>query len=209
MEEEKNVNSILDIFNKSCIKIAEDESHKQKEEFEKEMHESIEEEKHEYEMYQDKKYKNILSSLEREWNKSRFIIEKNAKLKIQEKNKELKNRLKNRLIEEIENIRNSEKYKNFLWSSITEILTFINNQTINNISINDSNSLIIEIIEKDNEIYGQQLIESFSNVEFKVIDNKFLGGCMYHSKNYNIDNTLLNKLDEILKNYNTGDECFG
>ena len=63
MEEEKNVNSILDIFNKSCIKIAEDESHKQKEEFEKEMHESIEEEKHEYEMYQDKKYKNILNTI--------------------------------------------------------------------------------------------------------------------------------------------------
>ena len=174
-------NSVEEMSNKDYLQI--------KKEVEDEINNSIVQEIAKYEKKKDLNYTKNVQSIEKECNKKIFNFEIECKKKIIEEEKKIKKEIKEKCIYKLKEFVNQQQYKEFLKNNIQNAFEKLENK----------NSIDIYLTKNDIGKYGDEIRSSyFSNLK-EMPDNN-IGGCIIANENQGIfiDNTLLNRINEIL-----------
>ena len=175
-------------FEESCLNLASKESEKLKDEISKELEEQMKAELDEYKARKDWNFEKSVEKIEKDYMKNIFYYQTACKKDILKARENLEIDLKQCVIKKLEEYTENDDYKNYLLKSIEFVISNANN--IDNFSIG--------ITSKDFGKFGE-IIKEKNNVEIFEIDNSYIGGCVLKSNSVYIDNTMLNSLEEKLK----------
>lgn len=183
-----NLEKKLKEFEESCLRLASIETESIKEEIQAEIEEQMKKELDEYTQKKEWGFNKTTEKLEKDYMKEIFNFQLECKKDILKAKQEIDGDLRNKVIDLLSEYTNGAEYENYLFNCI--------DNTIKNSK--GSSNVVIGITQKDLEKYGANLKSKFS-VEFNEINNCYIGGCILKSNEIYIDNTLLNSLEEKMK----------
>lgn len=186
-----NLEKKLKEFEESCLRLASKETEVLKEEIQQELEEQMKFELKEYTDRKEWNFNKTIEKLEKDYMKEIFYFQTQCKKDILNAKEELDKDLKQNVIKLLEKYIESEEYKNYLFDCIDN--TLYNSKGSSNISVG--------ITSRDFIKYGDE-IRNEKNIAVNEINNCYIGGCILKSDNIYIDNTLLNCLEEKMKEDN-------
>ena len=160
-----------------------------KKKVEKEINDSIEQEIEKYEKKKQVSFDKNAQNMEKECNKKIYNFEIECKKKIIQEEKKIRERIKEQCIYKLTEFVNNDYYKEYLNASIRNAFD----------KSEDKTTIDIYITKKDIERYGNEIRITFNSNVIEMPDS-YIGGCIIanESKGVFIDNTLWNKLNEML-----------
>lgn len=183
-----NLEKKLKEFEESCLRLASIETESLKAEIQNEIEDQMKKELDEYTQKKEWNFNKTTEKLEKDYMKEIFSFQTECKKDILKAKQEIDNDLRKKVIDLLSEYTNRDEYRNFLFNCIDS--TIKNSKGSSNVSIG--------ITQKDLEKFENELKKRF-NVDFNEINNCYIGGCILKSNEIYIDNTLLNSLEEKMK----------
>ena len=183
-----NLEKKLKEFEESCLRLASIETEALKEEIQAEIEDQMKKELEEYTQKKEWSFGKTTEKLEKDYMKEIFNFQTECKKDILKAKKEIDNDLRKKVIELLEEYTNSEEYSNFLFNCVDNAIK--NSKGSSNVSVG--------ITQKDLNKFEADLKKQY-DVDFNEINNCYIGGCILKSNEIYIDNTLLNSLEEKMK----------
>lgn len=174
---------------KSIEAICRSEAKAQKESLEKQVnskiHESIQEIIDEFKLKENKKKISTLVKMEKEYNANLWQLEKEYKQKYLQQEDIIKNNLFEELKVEMMKFTKSKQYVDYLLKNINKTLS----------KFSEKQNLTIYVTAHDQS----KISHIYANT--KILDDKYIGGCIVENGIQSINNTLLENLEEKIDEY--------
>lgn len=183
-----NLEKKLKEFEESCLRMASKETEVLKEEIGKELEEQMKAELKEYTDRKEWNFNKTIEKLEKDYMKEIFYFQTECKKDILNAKEDMDKDLKQNVVRLLEEYTLDDDYKNYLFNCIDNTLS----------SSKGSSNVSVGITSRDFEKYGDE-IKSTKNIEINEINNCYIGGCILKSDEIYIDNTLLNSLEEKMR----------
>lgn len=183
-----NLEKRLKEFEESCLGMASNEASVLKQEIEAEIEEQIKTEIEEYINRKNWNFNKTIEKLEKNYMKEVFKFQTDCKKEILIAKKEIDLDLKKEVTNAINNYTETEKYKEYLFNNISNAINCLENK----------DKVILGLVNKDIIRYKDEIIQKF-NVETKVIDDFYIGGCIIETDTIRIDNSLKNNIEEKMQ----------
>lgn len=181
----------IKIFEESCKRLLHQEVSQLSKNIDTQISEQIKDELQEYEEKEELAYQKKLEKMEKEYNKQIYSLEMESKKEVLNQKKLIQKDLEKQVIEILKDFTKTPNYQTFLMSRIDETIP----------KVKDTNHSVLGIVKQDEERYGSE-IRSKYNIGLKVIEDKYIGGCILEDSvaGLSIDNTIRNSIDEKLEN---------
>lgn len=183
-----NLEKKLKEFEESCLRLASLETEALKGDIQAEIEEQMKKELDEYTQKKEWSFGKTTEKLEKDYMKEIFNFQTECKKDILKAKQDIDNDLRKKVIGLLEEYTNSSEYENFLFNCVDSAIK--NSKGSSNVSIG--------ITQKDLQKYESNLKQKY-NIDFNEINNCYIGGCILKSNEIYIDNTLLNSLEEKMK----------
>lgn len=181
----------IKIFEESCKRLLHQEVSQLSKNIDTQINEQIKDELQEYEEKEELAYQKKLEKMEKEYNKQIYSLEMESKKEVLNQKKMIQKDLEKQVIEILKDFTKTPNYQAFLMSRINETIQ----------KVKDTNHSVLGIVKQDEERYGSE-IRSKYNIGLKVIEDKYIGGCILEDSvaGLSIDDTIRNSVDEKLEN---------
>lgn len=150
----------------------------------------IKDELEEYQAKEELVYHKKMEKLDKEYHKQINQEEMESKKEILKEKKNIHKNLKKEIEKVLIDFVQTSEYEAFLMARIGQVLS----------KIPATNEAVLGITKQDYEKYQHQIQERFQ-VQIKVIENQYIGGCVLEDKQAGmyIDNTIQNSIHERLE----------
>lgn len=181
----------IKIFQESCQRLLNREVAELSKKIDTEIEQQIKDELQEYQEKEEFAYQKKLEKLEKDYNKQIYSLEMESKKDVLNQKKLIHKDLNKEVIQILKDFTKAPEYESFLMKRIEESIQKLEN----------TNHAILGIVKQDEERYGNKIREKYQ-IEIKIIDDKFIGGCILEDEmaGLAIDDTIQNSIDEKLQN---------
>ena len=189
--ENMNNQEKIKIFQESCQRLLNREVAELSKKIDTEIEQQIKDELQEYQEKEEFAYQKKLEKLEKDYNKQIYSLEMESKKDVLNQKKLIHKDLNKEVIQILKDFTKAPEYESFLMKRIEESIQKLEN----------TNHAILGIVKQDEERYGNKIREKYQ-IEIKIIDDKFIGGCLLEDEmaGLAIDDTIQNSIDEKLQN---------
>lgn len=189
--ENMNNQEKMKIFQESCQRLLNREVAELSKKIDTEIEQQIKDELQEYQEKEEFAYQKKLEKLEKDYNKQIYSLEMESKKDVLNQKKLIHKDLNKEVIQILKDFTKAPEYESFLMKRIEESIQKLEN----------TNHAILGIVKQDEERYGNKIREKYQ-IEIKIIDDKFIGGCILEDEmaGLAIDDTIQNSIDEKLQN---------